>query len=328
MALLIKLIQWLVSGLAGFITLSGLIRLFFTGDLVFPLMGLISLLLVFPPIQPVLEKRLPLLRPRAIKIGLSVILLLTSLVVVSSTAPSLQNVKLCTTLTAGECSQDTLLIVKNTPKLYLSATSNHLRQGTKVQLDLTYSSEPGKTKTISSTDVAVKIDKGIAQFELAPKTLPVGRYEASLFSEDKAFFKINKPFTIWNSQQEIDQRLAKKLKTAPTKLTKVRLCQSSDEQECQADNSSYKGKITSLTMSAEVDNAVDGVEVTYTWRLLSLLPNRERELIKRTRSLKGNVGYLSYSLRNEQGFEPGTYEVIVNLETTNSVPIRKEFTIK
>ncbi|MBD2680105.1 MULTISPECIES: hypothetical protein [Nostoc] len=335
MKLVLTLVQWLLIGFAGLMCLSMLL----SNQILPAIIIAISALILVPPLQTAIAAKLPSgLNSPVIRFVVFFILFFIGFNLGSPHLKTLDKFSLCTSLQQGVCPKNLTHFVENTSKLYLTTTPKNISENSPVELELKYFPEPKKEEVVSKIQTNLKLQNGNAQFELAPKNLPVGAYEVKLTIGN--LIK-NQAFSVWQSQAEAERRNSETLKQANTKVAKIILCNKEKDSGCQDDASVFPSGIKTIAAKVDVDSAAKDVGLKFTWNYLltgnqknepanqSKVSNNKKEIASDVQQLNSKVGYFTYSISTgDRGFPPGNYELIVAPETNNAKPIRREFTIK
>ncbi|BAY78277.1 hypothetical protein NIES25_47480 [Nostoc linckia NIES-25] len=335
MKLVLTLLQWLLIGFAVLICLSMLL----SNQILPAIIIAIAALILVPPLQTAIAAKLPSgLNSPVIRFVVFFILFFIGLNLGSSHLKTLNNFSLCTSLQQGVCSKNLTHFVENTSKLYLTVTPKNIPENSAVEVELKYFTEPKKEEVVSKIQTNLKLQNGNAQFELAPKTLPVGAYEVKVIISN--LIK-NQVFSVWQSQTEAERRNSGTLKQAKTKVAKIILCNKEKDSGCQNDSSIFPLGIKTIAAKVDVDSAAKDVGLKFTWNYLlagnqknnpgnqSKVTNNKKEIASDVQELNSKVGYFIYSISTgDRGFPLGNYELIIAPETNNAKPIRREFAIK
>lgn len=325
MKTLLLFAQWFLSALGALI----LIGCALGGSVPATLLLGLAVVVVFPPLQKLLESKLPLIRPRVVKLILFFLLLIGAVIVDSPNARYFEQAALCDAPQAGVCQQDKTMFVKDTRALFITAMPHNVADGVSVKIETKHTSEPNKETVADTTTIQAKFQDGKAQFQLPLETLPVGFYEVLLTSEDNQFTNIRKTFTVWQTQQDVEQRSAGKLSNASTQLTSFKLCEESSETSaCQNDSSTFTTGVRTIAAQVDIENPADNTGIRFIWRYLDGEAGAAQEIKNKVQTIDAQTGGFTYSLSNEDGFPTGTYEVLIALETNNARPIRREFSVK
>lgn len=254
----------------------------------------------------------------------------------------LKALTVCTQPQQGQCQSDVNALVKNTQKLYLSATSEHLKEGTDLKWDLKYTPEPDKTSQIDSKTAKASVNDGKMLLEIEPKELPIGTYQLSLRSSPNILVTETKEFTVWDSDRDVQARLGDTLKSAATTLGQLKLCDRTGLPEpkrdsitqltskpdfCKADISTFKSDSKAIGFQLNINSALDDTKVKIIWNLVGS-SGAKPITPESVKSLNHKTAWLSFTLSSPEGFPPGNYELIIVLETKNAKPIYRKFTVQ
>lgn len=146
MKLLLTLFQWLLVGLTGFCALISLSN----GQLVPFLCFAVALIIILPPIEWILTAKLAFLKNGMVRSLAWFILFNAGIMGIGAASASIADLALCTQPQQGVCQTDTTAFVKNTKKLYLSATPDKIKDSTEFNWDLKYTPEPQQESTFDS----------------------------------------------------------------------------------------------------------------------------------------------------------------------------------
>lgn len=109
-------------------------------------------------------------------------------------------------------------------------------------------------------------------------------------------------------------------------LGDAKICESLQDNECTEDKQIIPPTATSIYMSAQLNDAPEGTEVTYT------VTDTESNVILESDTFtteEGGSGPITISLNKPAGgWVTGLYEIRLELATDNSEPITKTFEIK
>jgi len=103
-------------------------------------------------------------------------------------------------------------------------------------------------------------------------------------------------------------------------LSDIKLCSSVNSSgECDGDNSTFSGTVPVIYCSAQLKNAPSGTKVTFEWKQGSESMGKA--------DVETSSGVVNSTFKPTSAMEPGTYSVTVKINTDNSKPVTKEFTI-
>lgn len=105
------------------------------------------------------------------------------------------------------------------------------------------------------------------------------------------------------------------------KLDDVMVCASvNGSSECDGNKTQFSSSVPVIYCSAKLKNAPDNTNVIFTWK-------HGDEVIGKAQVKTGSA--VVYSNYNSPGtMEPGKYSVTVKIDTDNSDPVTKDFTIE
>ncbi len=103
-------------------------------------------------------------------------------------------------------------------------------------------------------------------------------------------------------------------------LSDVKLCSEKTDGGCSSDASAFPVSTAALYCSAVLKNAPSGTKVTFEWK------HDGKELGHADVESTGGVVYGNMNINGV--LEPGNYSVTVKLNSDNSTPITKQFTLE
>lgn len=103
-------------------------------------------------------------------------------------------------------------------------------------------------------------------------------------------------------------------------LSDVKVCTSLSGSECSGDNSTMPASTPVIYCSANMKNAPSGTKVTFTWK-------KGSENIASV-DLETGSGAIYSNLNTAGSLEPGKYSVTLKINSDNSQPVTKEFTLE
>src|SRR5688572_19758307 len=104
-------------------------------------------------------------------------------------------------------------------------------------------------------------------------------------------------------------------------LSDVKLCNEKNSSGvCDADASSFAASSQVIYCSAVLKNAPSGTKVTFEWK-------HEGQSIGKA-DVETSSGTVNSNFTTNGAVEPGKYSVTVSLNTDNSKPVTKDFTIE
>ncbi|HEY9668265.1 MAG TPA: hypothetical protein V6C91_15750 [Coleofasciculaceae cyanobacterium] len=350
MKLLLRLIQWLLVGLTGFLALIYLAN----GVLLPFLCFALALIIILPPIEPLLKAKLPFLQKGIVKSLAWFILFNAGIIAIGAASASIADLALCTQLQQGVCQTDTAAFVKNTKKLYLSATPDNIKDGTEFKWELKYTPEPQQEGDFDSKTVKARIKDNKLLLEMEPKELPVGTYQLSVSSDEKRIVTKTIEFTVWDSEKEAQARLGNTLQESETALGELQLCdrsnfpkrtesqlnptnplesnpslqlQRDDPNFCLTNDSTFKSNAKALGFRITInsDSETEESNVKVTWKYAGSKANKA--IVESVERLSPKMQSLMYTLSTPDGLPPGDYELIIALETKNAKPVYRQFKV-
>jgi hypothetical protein len=112
-------------------------------------------------------------------------------------------------------------------------------------------------------------------------------------------------------------------------LKNVKMCPNLVQgQQCANDASTFAQNTPKLFVTADLNNAPEGTKVKIDWRYLGGEAGGETNIDTVIVESKSDTKQITSSLTSSNGtWAKGKYEVVLSLDTDNSKPIRKEFTI-
>ncbi len=336
-----KLFQWILTVLGG---LYGLI--FLIGGNFFPfLIVVLSVVLVAPPLQPQIERRLPWLRFGFLKLFLCIILWLVALTSGGGNTVRFSDVAVCVKPANDLCEQHDIAFLEQTQQLALSAKLYQADTAKQVKVILAYWPEPKQESEVFSQTFDVPKGKGQILLQLEGLNLQPGNYRVSLTPEgtgQKKALSTNRKFSVWTDPEDVKKRNEGEVDNAGfnNSVSKVKICEGNEgvEDSCKDDLSTLSAQVKSLDFTAEIPSfkvrtvrTRGDSEITFLLRYLGKSPDdriKPMLIFRETQELDRTVG--TYTLRvaaPNGGFSPGEFELITSLETRSSEPIRKQFTL-
>jgi hypothetical protein len=103
-------------------------------------------------------------------------------------------------------------------------------------------------------------------------------------------------------------------------ISEVKLCTSLTGSECGGDMSAFKSDVAVVYCSALLKNAPSDTKVSFEWK-------HNDESIGKA-EVKTESAYINSTFRPTGELPPGKYSVTVKIDTDNSTPVTKEFTIE
>jgi len=103
-------------------------------------------------------------------------------------------------------------------------------------------------------------------------------------------------------------------------LSDVKVCSSLNGSDCSSNETSFPSDVPVLHCSAKVNNAPSDTKINFEWK-------HNGESFGKVDVNSGD-GFVHSSYTPPSSFPPGKYSVTVKINTDNSTPITKEFTIQ
>lgn len=103
-------------------------------------------------------------------------------------------------------------------------------------------------------------------------------------------------------------------------LSDIKLCNTKTDAGCPSDASTFPATSEAIYCSANVKNAPSGTKVTFVWK------HDGKEL--GTADVETSGGTVLGHMTINGALEPGKYSVTVKLNSDNSTPTTKEFTLE
>lgn len=347
MKFLLRLIQWLLVGLTGFLALIYLSN----GVLVPFLCFALALIIILPPIEPLLKAKLPFLQKGIVKFLAWFIVFNAGIMAIGAASASIADLALCTQPQHGVCQTDTTAFVKNAKKLYLSATPDNIKDGTEFKWELKYTPEPQQEGDFDSKTVKARIKDNKLLLEMEPKELPIGTYQLNVSSDEKRIATKTKEFTVWDSEKEAQARLGNTLQESETTLGELRLCDRSsfsdstesksssidmpglyrdDPNFCPTNADMFKSDSKALGFRIDINSTseVEEPKVKIIWQYVGSKQNKQnKRIVESIKDLSAKTTGLMYTLSTPDGLPPGNYELIIALETKNAKPVYRQFKV-
>ncbi|MFE4106077.1 hypothetical protein [Almyronema epifaneia] len=168
-------LQWLFALISGGLFFTSLLA----GSIVAAIVALFAFGVVFPPLQRHIEAKLPVLRPRVLKLLIAWALLIAHVLV----SPPAAIADICQTPAAGRCpTPETTLNADEVTTAYLVARFPKSAKATTANLELSYkaSDEAAEAAVYSTSQPIDPAQPNTVQFELPLSTLPIGSYTAAI----------------------------------------------------------------------------------------------------------------------------------------------------
>ncbi len=104
-------------------------------------------------------------------------------------------------------------------------------------------------------------------------------------------------------------------------ISDVKLCTTKGSGgDCGSDAASFPGSTPVIYCSAVIKNAPSGTKVTFEWKHGS-------ETLGKA-DVETSSGVVSSNFTTNGAVEPGTYSLTVKINSDNSIPVTKEFTLE
>jgi hypothetical protein len=313
---------------------------------------LAAIAILLPPLDSFFRSKIPLLQNGWLKTLLWIILFFTASILATEGSPTVRELTLCPQLQSGVCPSDTSALVKDTPKLYLTGTSEHIKDGAEFEMNLKYTSEPNQESLLESQTLQANVKNNQLILEIKPKQLPIGAYQLSITSTQNKIPEKTKTFTVWDNKKNLEARTSDNLSSTDVSFSGFKMCSNADFKAgsqntaigdaefqvesintpyrhiCSTDSTSFKPDVKTLNFSLDFDSKiVEPMKLRITWKYLK----NQEETIVVSDSLKtldsGWVG-LNYTLDTKDGLPVGMYELILASETKNAMPIYRRFTVE
>ncbi|MGB0564191.1 MAG: hypothetical protein ACPGVO_20675 [Spirulinaceae cyanobacterium] len=306
--------------------------------------------LVFPPLQMLYVRRVPLLRWKYLNMFLAVVLMFGGMIALGSIAgerkaaePDLppvtvSEIKLCHTITDGTCASNSNLFTRDIGEIHLVGTPENFAADTPLTLEVEYFPQPSQPELVKDETFADPVqDDGTIQLQYNPETLPVGRYEVTLRSDTEGFEPVTTSFEVWPSPDWVEAIASQTKPEVDTEIKSLSLCIDSNPEgvagtqteaelgdRCGASLDTFTSDVTALKVDADLEDAQDGVQLTFQWFYQNDDGSWE-EINSNTVDLDFALNGFIFTLQGD--FPPGNYEVLAMLEAHNRPPTRYPFTI-
>lgn len=110
-------------------------------------------------------------------------------------------------------------------------------------------------------------------------------------------------------------------------ITDTKMCTEVQELECATDTTAFSTDAEALYISAILNNAPEDTKITFRWIYLGY-EDGPFEIDTVELVSKDVTTIMNSSLsKPDNGWPTGPYKVVIELESDNSVPVEKEFTI-
>ena len=109
-------------------------------------------------------------------------------------------------------------------------------------------------------------------------------------------------------------------------IADVKMCESTENTQCAEDNPVFSTNTPAIYVSCILKNAPEGTKVNFAWYYIS----EEKVFIDEV-SLESQTTtspMQSYLSMPDAGWPTGNYEVVLSLDTDNSTPITKNFSVQ
>ncbi len=161
----------------------------------------------------------------------------------------------------------------------------------------------------------------------------MGSYELRLSSDGEGFETVTKTFDVWPSADWIDAIANQTKPEVVTEIKTFKLCiveqvetepPPTDEPTtgkytgCAVDQSEFTSDVTALKADADLEDAIDGEQLTFLW-FYQRQDGTWEEINKNTVDLQQSLDGFLFTLQGD--FSPGEYEVLALLEARNRPPL-------
>ncbi|MBW4600816.1 MAG: hypothetical protein KME29_14750 [Calothrix sp. FI2-JRJ7] len=118
-------------------------------------------------------------------------------------------------------------------------------------------------------------------------------------------------------------------KISTANLDNVKICSElANDKKCTSDTAEFNGNTSKIFVTADLNYAPEGTKVKINWNYLGGKAGAGATIDTLNLETKDNANNItSHLTANKRGFPAGKYEVVMTLDTDNSKPIRKEFTV-
>ncbi|MBN1182965.1 MAG: hypothetical protein JXB49_11800 [Bacteroidales bacterium] len=109
-------------------------------------------------------------------------------------------------------------------------------------------------------------------------------------------------------------------------IADVKMCESPNGYLCSEDNTVFSTSSPEIHVSCVLKNATEGSKITFTW----YYQGEEKILIDEASFVAKDVTSDVHSSLSipDAGWPTGNYEVVISLDTDNSKPITKSFSVQ
>lgn len=113
------------------------------------------------------------------------------------------------------------------------------------------------------------------------------------------------------------------------KIENLKTCgQVTADKQCTSDTSAFDKKTPKLFATADLNYAPEGTKVKIDWKYLGGEAGAATDIDTVNLETKSNMTTItSHVSAPDKGLPAGQYEVVMSLDTDNSKPIRKQFSI-
>lgn len=328
MKTVLTFLQWLLSGLTILMMLAAGMRSQFVGVVILA----IALIAILPPVQPLIESKLPAWRSKGLKLVVWFLVYAGGCMNSMSGLASLEGIAVCPEPGTNGCANAPTQMLEQTSPLFLTTRTNSLGKTLPAELEISYAAQPGDSTVIAKETFDLNPEGKLTQVELPIEELPVGTYKveiSGLGDNESDLIGSSASFTVWPTQEDVEARANKSLVDASTKLSELVLCDDSENAgDCpEGGTTNFPNGVMSIGATADISGADEDVKLKYIWRFH--YEGETLEVRSKSVSIDNDTGGFSYSLGNEsEPYVAGDYDVIVFPETNNSKPLLKTFTVE
>lgn len=110
-------------------------------------------------------------------------------------------------------------------------------------------------------------------------------------------------------------------------ITDVKMCDEAKDSQCPEDTPTFTPETEEIIITSKLNNAPEGTKVSFQWRYKEDGGVDIDKVELESKDVATNTLQSSLS-KPDAGWPAGDYEVIISLDTDNSEPIHKEFSVK
>ena len=295
-------LQWLFAIISGGVIFASLL----SGAFLTTIVATLAFVAVFPPLQPLIESKVPFWQLKLLKLVVGNVLLLASLLVTAT--PLSANV--CQAPVDGKCLEhEATLDVDQLETAYIVASFPSNTDATEALLELEYAAdETGRAVVYTETQALDSGQAGAVQFELPLNELPIGAYEVAI------------------AVGETNITQAFELVGNPPRLNQTRVCATLMPDTCDGNYTLYlEDSFDTLYVTATPQHIRAEVPVEVAVSYIAE-PGDSSVLNTFTGMLRPEEATFTTEMPLPS-FKVGTYEVTISSSTQDFLPQTEVFTV-